>query len=92
MLRYVPVLRVVQDHLYVTDQIKRHRDASRPELPDAIAAAFDAEDTTDMPDELLPENQEALMANARLFDTPPVEADPEPETAADADRAIDELF
>lgn len=92
MLRYVPVLRVVQDNLYLTDQIERHRDASRPELPEAVDAVFDVEDTPDMPDEFLPENQEELMANARLFDAPPIKADPELETAEDADRPIDELF
>lgn len=92
MLRYVPVLRVVQDHLYLTDQIKRHRDAPRPELPEAVSVAFEVEDTPDMPDEFLPENQEELMENAQLFDAPPIEANPELETAEDADRPIDELF
>lgn len=92
MLRYVPVLRVVQDNLYLTDQIERHRDAPRPNLPETVNAAFDVENAPEMPEEFLPKNQEELMENARLFDAPPIEADPELETAEDADRPINELF
>ena len=73
-------------------RFERYWDASRPELPETVATAFDVEDTPDMPAEFLPENQAELMANARLFDAPPIEADPELETAPDADRPIDELF
>ena len=61
-------------------------------LPGVRNDTFDVEDTPDMPAEFLPENQAELMANARLFDAPPIEADPELETAPDADRPIDELF
>lgn len=40
ILRGVPIMRALTDHTYVTQQVKRHRDAPRPELPEAVAAAL----------------------------------------------------
>lgn len=91
-LRYVPVLRALQDHLYLTEKIQRHRDAPRPALPEAVAEAFDTPDPDDEVLDLIDEGIEAGDADAGLFDAPPIEPDPDAEVEADADRPIDELF
>lgn len=92
-LRYVPVLRVVQDHLYVTEKIQRHRDAPRPDLPESVADAFDLPDEMDSENrELLETEHTALIEGGQLFDAPTVDPDPDAETEEDADRPIDELF
>ncbi|SFS10388.1 hypothetical protein SAMN05216559_3719 [Halomicrobium zhouii] len=92
-LRYVPVLRVVQDHLYVTEKIQRHRDARRPDLPESVAEAFDLPEEMDGENrELLETEHSALVEGGQLFDAPPVDPDPDAETEGDADRPIDELF
>jgi len=91
-LRYVPVLRALQDNLYLTEKIERHRNAPRPALPDDIATAFTAPPfDADMQAEL----EDMLAAhehgNSRLFDAP---AAPKPDTSSEesADRPLDELF
>lgn len=88
-LRYVPVLRALQDSLYVTEKIERHRNASRPPLPNTVASAFD---TADLPDETTAFIEEAFAlrdkGSGRVFDAPPVESPADP----DDDRPIDELF
>lgn len=92
MLRYVPVLRVVQDRLYLTEQVRRHQDADRPDLPEEVTAAFEIDDPPAFDPELMPEQQEIIMESTQLFDAPPIELDPDHETEDGTDRPIDELF
>lgn len=92
-LRYVPVLRALQDNLYLTEKIERHRNAPRPPLPDDVASAFDAPlldpDMEAELDEILTAREEG---GGQLFDAPPVEPDPDATTEDGADRPLDELF
>ena len=92
-LRYVPVLRALQDNLYLTEKIERHRNAPRPALPDDVANAFTA---PTLDDEMQAELDDVLAARerggGRLFDAPPVKPDPDATTEDDADRPLDELF
>lgn len=92
-LRYVPVLRALQDNLYVTAKIERHRDAPRPDLPAGVVDAFatpelDADTAAAVDDALAARER----GGGRLFDAPPVDPDPDADTDGDADRPIDELF
>ena len=91
-LRYVPVLRALQDHLYLTEKIERHRDASRPELPDVVREALTM---PELDDETAARIDDAIAARdrgGRLFDAPPIEPDEDVETEEGADRPLDELF
>ena len=87
-LRGVPVLRALQDHVHLNEQMQRHRSAARPPLPEAVdeALAFPEADETDF--EEFDVNLEEL-ASHQLFDAPP--AEPPPGSDED-DRPIDELF
>jgi len=91
-LRYVPVLRALQDNLYLTEKIERHRNAPRPDLPADVADAFTAP-TLDADRQA--EFEDLLAAHerggGRLFDAP---AAPEPDAPTEdgADRPLDELF
>lgn len=87
-LRGVPVLRALQDHVHLNEQMQRHRSAARPPLPEAVdeALAFPEADETDF--EEFDVNLEEL-ASQQLFDAPP--AEPPPGSDED-DRPIDELF
>jgi hypothetical protein len=97
-LRYVPVLRALQERLYVTEKIERHRNAPRPALPATVARAFE---TTDLDDETtamdLDDETTAILEDAlalrehgsgRVFDAPPIASPAD----ADDSRPIDELF
>ena len=90
-LRYVPVLRALQDNLHLTEKIERHRTAPRPPLPETVEQAFRAPD-------LEADTKEAIDAaltvqqSDSLFDAPPIKHDSDTEAAENADRPIDELF
>lgn len=88
-LRYVPVLRALQDNLYLTEKIERHRNAPRPQLPDAVAIVFGSEaldeETAAFLDDVLAERKQG---GGRVFDAPPVA----PPVDGDGSRPIDELF
>jgi predicted ArsR family transcriptional regulator len=87
-LRYVPVLRALQDNLYLTEKIERHRNAPRPALPEDVANAFTAP-TFDA--EMQAEVEDMVAVHERgdssLFDAPAT-----PDTDGDAARPLDELF
>lgn len=94
-LRYVPVLRALQDALYLTDKIERHREAPRPDLPPAVATAF----TPPEPDADTERAIESALAardsgSERLFDAPPrvPDSDRDSDIDGDSERPIDELF
>lgn len=91
-LRYVPVLRALQDNLYLTEKIERHRNAPRPALPDDVANAFtaptlDADMQAEFEDMLATHER----GDSRLFDAPAAPA-PDGPTEDGADRPLDELF
>ena len=92
-LRYVPVLRALQEPLYLTEKIERHRDALRPDLPDDVREALTMPELDDETAALV---DDALAARERggdrLFDAPPIEPDEDVETEDGADRPLDELF
>lgn len=86
-LRNVPVLRALQDNLYLTEKIERHRNAPRPALPDDVASAF----TAPTFDAAMQAELEEMVAahergDGRLFDAPPAPNED------GADRPLDELF
>lgn len=83
-LRYVPVLRAVQDNLYLTEKIERHRNAPRPSLPEDVANAFTAP-TIDGEFEDMGAAHES--SDSRLFDAPAA-----PNTNDGAESPLDELF
>lgn len=92
-LRYVPVLRALQDNLYLTAKMQRHRNAPRPPLPTAVADAFSTEaERNDDDQAVIEESREALKNGGQLFDAPPIDPDPTATSTPDADRPIDELF
>lgn len=87
-LRYVPVLRALQDNLSLTEKIERHRNAPRPALPDGVANAFTAPTVdTDIQADLEDMVTAHERGDARLFDAPAA-----PDTADDVARPLDELF
>ena len=92
-LRYVPVLRALQENLYLTKKIKRHQDALRPDLPEDVSEALKIPDidneTEAMIDDVLAARK---RGGSRLFDAPPIEPDDDVETEDGADRPLDELF
>lgn len=91
-LRYVPVLRALQDTIYLTAKIERHRTAPRPELPGDVADAFAAPELAAEAETVIDEMRTAREAGERLFDAPPIDPEPDADTEADANRPIDELF
>lgn len=96
-LRYVPIVRALQETLYLTEKIQRHRDAPRPNLPTAVAEAFNAPaldaETAAAIDETIDKTLAAReRSDGRIFDAPPIEPDPDADTEDGADRPIDELF
>ncbi|OIB55749.1 hypothetical protein [Natrialba sp. SSL1] len=92
-LRYVPVLRTLQEHLYLTAKIERHQNAPRPDLPEDVR---DALKISELDDETEANIDAALAARERgggqLFDAPPTEPDEDVETEEGAYRPLDELF
>lgn len=92
-LRYVPVLRALQENLYLTEKIERHQDAPRPELPEGVSEALKIPEIDDETEAII---DDALAVRERggdqLFDAPPIEPDEDVETEAGADRPLDELF
>ncbi|NGM70445.1 hypothetical protein G6M89_15795 [Natronolimnobius sp. AArcel1] len=91
-LRYVPVLRALQENLYLTAKIERHQDAPRPALPESVRGALEIpyidSETADAIDDALAAREQG----DRLFDAPPIEPPQDTETEAGADRPLDELF
>jgi hypothetical protein len=92
-LRYVPVLRALQENLYVNAKIERHRDAHRPELPEDVREALSIpavdDDTAVLIDDVLAGRDQD---GGRLFDAPPIEPDDDVTTDDGARRPLDELF
>lgn len=92
-LRYVPVLRALQEQLYFTEKIERHQAAPRPDLPDNVR---DALTIPELDDKTAAAIDDALATRERgenrLFDAPPVEPDENVETEGGANRPLDELF
>ncbi len=92
-LRYVPVLRALQENLYLTEKIERHQDAPRPDLPEAVSDPLKIPEIDDETEAII---DSALAARerdgGRLFDAPPIEPDENVETKDGADRPLDELF
>ena len=92
-LRYVPVLRALQENLYLTEKIERHQDAPRPELPKDVSEALKIPEIDDETEAIIDDTLAARERGGdRLFDAPPIEPDEDVETEADADRPLDELF
>jgi len=92
-LRYLPVVQALFGSVFLTQHIERHRAAHRPPLPAVVTDTL----TIDPLDEGDAERVEQAVAAeqsapTRLFDAPPIEPDPDAETAAGADRPLDELF
>jgi len=90
-LRYVPVLRALQDNLYLTEKIERHRNAPRPTLPGDVTQAFTAPELEDTTKEAIDGTLAAREQRGQLFDAPPIEPDTGAETD-NSERPIDELF
>ena len=92
-LRYVPVLRALQENLYLTEKIKRHQDAPRPDLPadvsDALKIPTVDDETAGLIDDALAAREHG---GGRLFDAPPIEPAEDTETEDSGDRPLDELF
>lgn len=92
-LRYVPVLRALQENLYLTEKIERHQNAPRPDLPEDVSEALKISKVDDETEAII---DDALAAReyggGRLFDAPLIEPDEDVETEAGADRPLDELF
>ncbi|NKE37246.1 hypothetical protein GWG54_15735 [Natronococcus sp. JC468] len=92
-LRYVPVLRALQENLYLTEKIERHQDAPRPELPEDVSEALKIPEIDDETEAIIDDALAARERGAdRLFDAPPIESGEDVETEAGADRPLDELF
>ncbi|WP_394742928.1 hypothetical protein [Natronococcus roseus] len=92
-LRYVPVLRALQENLYLTEKIERHQDAPRPELPEDVSEALKIPEIDDETEAIVDDTLAARERGSdRLFDAPPIEPDEDVETEAGADRPLDELF
>jgi hypothetical protein len=92
-LRYVPVLRALQERLYLTEKIERHQNAPRPDMPKDVREALELPDIDDETEALLDDVLAAREpGSGRLFDAPPIEPDDDVETEPDADRPLDELF
>jgi hypothetical protein len=92
-LRYVPVLRALQENLYLTRKIKRHQNALRPDLPEDVCEALKLPDIDDETEALIDDVLDARThGRSRLFDAPPIEPDEDAETEDGADRPLDELF
>ncbi|OLZ39260.1 hypothetical protein A6E15_17815 [Natrinema saccharevitans] len=92
-LRYVPVLRALQENLYLTEKIERHQDALRPNLPEDVSDPLKIPEIDDETEAII---EDALAArehgSGRLFDAPPIEPVEDVETEDGADRPLDELF
>lgn len=92
-LRYVPVLRALQENLYLTEKIERHQNAPRPDLPEDVRASLKIPERDDETEASI---DDALAAREQggdgLFDAPPIEPDEGVESEAGADRPLDELF
>ena len=92
-LRYVPILRALQEHLYLTEKIERHQDAPRPDLPEDVS---DPHKIPEIDNETAAIIDDTLAVRkpggGRLFDAPPIEPDEDVETEDGADRPLDELF
>lgn len=86
-LRYVPVLRALQDNLSLTEKIDRHRNAPRPVLPDGVSNGFTAPtvdaDKAEMEDMVAAHE----YCDGHLFDAPAA-----PDTEDGPARPLDELF
>lgn len=92
-LRYVPVLRALQENLYLTKKIKRHQDAPRPDLPQDVADALKIPEIDDETETIIDDVLAAREhGSSQLFDAPPIEPDDDIETEDGADRPLDELF
>ena len=87
-LRGVPVLRALQDHLHLTEQMERHRNAVRPSLPDGVVEALDFPEPDEMDFEEFDISIEDIVSQ-ELFDAPPIEP---PAGSDESDRPINELF
>ncbi|WP_338005776.1 hypothetical protein [Natronoglomus mannanivorans] len=92
-LRYVPVLRALQEHLYLTEKIERHQNAPRPDLPENVSDALRIPEIDDETEAIIDDVLAARDRDgSRLFDAPPIEPDEAVETEDGADRPLDELF
>jgi len=92
-LRYVPVLRALQENLYLTEKMERHRDAPRADLPDSVHEALTIPDIDDETAAVIDETLATRKhGEGRLFDAPPIEPDEDVETEPGGDRPLDELF
>ncbi|WP_312911756.1 hypothetical protein [Natronosalvus caseinilyticus] len=92
-LRYVPVLRALQENLYFTEKIERRQDAPRPDLPEDVSEALKIpeidDETAAIIDDVLAAREQG---GSQLFDAPPIEPDEDVETKDGADRPLDELI
>lgn len=92
-LRYVPVLRALQENLYLTEKIERHQNAPRPDMPEDVSEALKIPEIDDETEALIDDVLAARdPGRGRLFDAPPIEPDEDVETETGADRPLDELF
>lgn len=87
-LRGVPVLRALHDHVHLTEQMQRHREANRPSLPEEVVEALEFPDPNERDFEAFDVSAEDL-ASQQLFDAPAVEP---PAGSDKSERPIDELF
>lgn len=90
-LRYVPVLRALQDGLSLTEKLERHRNAPRPALPDDISEAFKTP-----PSKVDVQAKEKIIATHELGDDHllerPENLNSDGPPGAGEDHPLDELF
>lgn len=92
-LRYVPVLRALQDNISLTEKMERHRNVPRPDLPADVSKAFTAPELDTDTQAALDEGLAACEESGiRLFNGPAVGSNQEIATHDGADSPFDELF
>lgn len=91
-LRGLPVMRAVHDATHKTDTVRRHEDAPRPNLPDAVSEAIEY-DEPDPDDDTLSTETSLSELREQTFYADAAPADPDVlNEDADGDRSLDELF
>lgn len=83
-LRGVPIMRSLHDHTALTEQVERHLNAARPDLPEAVTDALEF-DEIDVTESESAEDRRAALQEGSLFtdETPKEERSESP---------IDDLF
>lgn len=82
------MLRALHDHVHLTEQMQRHREANRPSLPDEVIEALEFPDPNERDFEAFDISAEDLTSQ-QLFDAPAVKP---PAGSDESERPINELF